>query len=197
MAIGIEEAWKRLSLTAEEEIVIECKEEETLYQRILTYKCNEDGLEECLETLKRGYYRGSRQESIHLSILFRYKQRLHLNEEPRAFDDNILLLRTITGFEQPSKVQFTNARFWVKAIDVPPIKQTLTFAKVLVDNLGRFVGCNESCLFCAVDKSVNFQVDVDITKPLRRGLRVMVRGSLFGYLTSMLNYSSFVMDVID
>ncbi|KAJ8451421.1 hypothetical protein Cgig2_017812 [Carnegiea gigantea] len=84
-----------------------------------------------------------------------------LNEGPWAFDGNILLLTTIAGFEQPSEVQFTNARLWIKAIDVPPIKQTLTFAKVLGDNLDQFVGCDVSSLFCAADKSVNFQVDVD------------------------------------
>ncbi|KAJ8422351.1 hypothetical protein Cgig2_014892 [Carnegiea gigantea] len=98
-----------------------------------------------------------------------------LNEGPWAFDGNILLLRPITGFKQSSEVQFTNARFWVKGIDVPPIKQALTFAKILGDNLGQLVGCDETNLFCTADKSVHFQVHVNITKPLRRVMCVLVK----------------------
>ncbi|KAJ8439338.1 LOW QUALITY PROTEIN: hypothetical protein Cgig2_022475 [Carnegiea gigantea] len=37
--------------------------------------------------------------------------------------------------------------------------------------------CDESNLFCAGYKSINFhQVDIDVTKPLRRGMKVMMRG---------------------
>ena len=38
------------------------------------------------------------------------------------------------------------------------------------------MSCDETSLYCAADKSVNFQVDVDITKTLRRGMRVMLKG---------------------
>jgi len=34
-----------------------------------------------------------------------------LNESPWAFNGNILLLKELMGFEQPSKVQFTKAKF--------------------------------------------------------------------------------------
>ncbi|KAJ8435567.1 LOW QUALITY PROTEIN: hypothetical protein Cgig2_020029 [Carnegiea gigantea] len=74
-----------------------------------------------------------------------------LNEGPREFDGNILLLRTTIGFEQPSKIQFTHAQFWAKAIDIPAIKQTSSFAKVLADNLGQFMSCDETNLFCVAD----------------------------------------------
>ncbi|KAJ8443046.1 hypothetical protein Cgig2_004251 [Carnegiea gigantea] len=40
--------------------------------------------------------------------------------------------------------------------------------------LKNFVGCDESSLLCAADKLVNLQVDVDITKPLQRGMHVLV-----------------------
>ncbi|KAJ8435872.1 LOW QUALITY PROTEIN: hypothetical protein Cgig2_028580 [Carnegiea gigantea] len=59
---------------------------------------------------------------------------------------------------------------------VPPLKQTMEFAKVLGSQLGVFLNCDEATLYCGVDKSVNFQVELDITKPLRRGIRMVVRG---------------------
>ncbi|KAJ8445890.1 hypothetical protein Cgig2_000202 [Carnegiea gigantea] len=86
-----------------------------------------------------------------------------------------LLLRELTGLEQPSEVEFSKARFSVKAMDVPPLKQTSSFAKVLGDNLGMFINYDDSNLYCTADKSVNFQVDVDVTKLLRRGIRAMVQ----------------------
>ncbi|KAJ8422639.1 hypothetical protein Cgig2_000445 [Carnegiea gigantea] len=101
-----------------------------------------------------------------------------LNEGPWAFDGHLLLLKEIMGPEQPADVKFDMARFWVKAYSVPPLKQTMGFAKVLGTQLGTFLGCDEANLYCGADKFVNFQVEIDITKPLRRGLRMIVRGKV-------------------
>ncbi|KAJ8424680.1 hypothetical protein Cgig2_014152 [Carnegiea gigantea] len=65
---------KRLSLTTEEETVIECED-----------AASDD-----------------KTEQISLCLWD-----FVLNEGPWAFDGNILLLRTIMGFEQPFEVQFT------------------------------------------------------------------------------------------
>ena len=54
-----------------------------------------------------------------------------LNEGLWPFDGNILLLIELRGLKQPLEVEFTKGRFWVKAMDVPPLKQTTSFAKVL------------------------------------------------------------------
>lgn len=96
-----------------------------------------------------------------------------LNEGPWAFDGNILLLHDITGLEQPSEVKFTKARFWIKAYDVPALNQTSSFARFFGSKVGEFVGCDEANL-CGVDKSLNFQAEVDIGKALRRGIKVML-----------------------
>jgi len=45
-----------------------------------------------------------------------------LNKGPWAFDGDILILKELSGFGQPSKIQFTKAHLWVKAMDVPLIK---------------------------------------------------------------------------
>ena len=38
------------------------------------------------------------------------------------------------------------------------------------------MGYVESNLFYTADKLVNLQVDVDVTKPLKRGMHVMIKG---------------------
>jgi len=53
-----------------------------------------------------------------------------LNEGPWAFDGSILLLKQMNGDEQPSEMEFTTARFWVKICDLPMKK---TMAKYVTD----------------------------------------------------------------
>jgi len=98
------------------------------------------------------------------------------NEGPWAFDGCILMLTEMTGLEKPSEVVFTTARFCVKAYDVPALKQTYNFAKFLGSQLGVFVDCVEDALG-GIDKSLNFRVDIDVSKPLWRGIRTSVGGA--------------------
>ena len=98
-----------------------------------------------------------------------------LDEGPWTFDGNILLIKEMTGLEQPSEIVFMLARMWAKAYDVPALRQTSSFAQFSGSRVGTFVGCNEAKL-CGVDRPLNFRVAVDVTKTLRRGIRIQVDG---------------------
>jgi len=39
-----------------------------------------------------------------------------------------------------------------------------------------FYTCDEANLYYGLDKSINFQVDIDINKPLKRGVKTVVKG---------------------
>ncbi|KAJ8446530.1 hypothetical protein Cgig2_027492 [Carnegiea gigantea] len=159
MATGLEEAWKRLSLTMEEETVIECDDEASndRTEQISLYLW--DFLNNVWKPSKGVIIRDLDKNLFAFQSFSAVDKDFVLNKGPWASDGN-----------------FANARFWVKAIDVPPIKQTSTFAKVLGNNLSQFLGRDETSLFCAANKSVNFQVDVDITKLLQQGMHVLVKG---------------------
>ncbi|KAJ8426111.1 hypothetical protein Cgig2_031778 [Carnegiea gigantea] len=86
----------------------------------------------------------------------RYDKEFVMNEGSWAFDGCILLLKQMAGWEQPSEVQFTTAR--------------------LIKDWCLVVGCEDDFL-CGVDKSLNFRVDIDITKLLRRGVRITADGN--------------------
>ncbi|KAJ8429102.1 LOW QUALITY PROTEIN: hypothetical protein Cgig2_023644 [Carnegiea gigantea] len=88
-----------------------------------------------------------------------------LNKGPWAFDGHLLLVKEIIGLEQPLDIKFDTARFWMKAYSVPP-KTNDGVRKDVGVQLGTFLGCDEANLYCGVDKSVNFQVEIDITMPL-------------------------------
>ncbi|KAJ8436399.1 LOW QUALITY PROTEIN: hypothetical protein Cgig2_021436 [Carnegiea gigantea] len=72
----------------------------------------------------------------------------------------------MTDLEVPSEVEFSMARFWDKAYNVPGKKQIVSFARVLAPNIDVFVSCSKATMF-RVDKALCFRVDIDILKPLR------------------------------
>jgi len=80
----------------------------------------------------------------------------------------------MNGDEQPSEMEFTTARFWVKICDLPMKKKTMAFAELLGSKLGNFVDVEEEDIL-APSKYLKVRVDVDITKPLLRGMRVNVQ----------------------
>ncbi|KAJ8441641.1 hypothetical protein Cgig2_019775 [Carnegiea gigantea] len=71
-----------------------------------------------------------------------------LEEGPWAFDGHVLLLKELDIHEQPSKIEFTSARFWAYQIDI----------------------LNPS-------KALKIKVDCDLQKPLRRGLMLKLNGT--------------------
>ncbi|KAJ8434339.1 hypothetical protein Cgig2_019966 [Carnegiea gigantea] len=96
-----------------------------------------------------------------------------LNEGPWTFDGKIRLLKEVTSLEKPSEVSFTTTHFWVKAYDLPSKKQTIACAQLIGNKIGTFVDCDEM-LMMGVDKSPCSRVDLDISKPLMRGVRLLV-----------------------
>ncbi|KAJ8444400.1 hypothetical protein Cgig2_026604 [Carnegiea gigantea] len=87
-----------------------------------------------------------------------------LNDGPWSFDGKLLLLRGVIGLEQASKMKFETTHF---------LRETTVFAEVLGNKVGKFVGCDKVATY-GVDKSLCFQVDVHVIKPLTRGIQIMI-----------------------
>ena len=113
-----------------------------------------------------------------------------LNEGPWAFDGCILILKEMTSLEGSFEVEFLIVWFWFKAYDVPAKKQTVSFARIIASNIGQLVSCDEASMF-RVDKALCFQVDLDITKPFRRAMHILINTS--GSNLSMSNFQISVM----
>ncbi|KAJ8430330.1 hypothetical protein Cgig2_015387 [Carnegiea gigantea] len=79
-----------------------------------------------------------------------------LNKGPWAFDGNILLIKS--------------GRAWSNYQ-----RHTKSFAEFLGSKIGTFAACEEEFMLGA-DKSLCFQVDVDVCKPLRKGINVKIDG---------------------
>ncbi|KAJ8429442.1 hypothetical protein Cgig2_008773 [Carnegiea gigantea] len=93
-----------------------------------------------------------------------------------SFDVGAMKSTELTGFKKYSDIVFNTARFWIKVYDVTGLKQAKVFAKCIPNSMGKFVGIDEDNMV-GMDRSLNFMANIDITKPLRRGIRVKVCGA--------------------
>ncbi|KAJ8426626.1 hypothetical protein Cgig2_016069 [Carnegiea gigantea] len=186
MATRLEEAWQNLKLTAGEEQVITTEEDDdttsgeliSLYLLGRLHTSNSFNLR-AMKSVLRNVWKPSKglvmrdldSNLFIFQFFFAADRDFVLNEGPWAFDGYILLLKQITRLEVPSEVEFRSGHFWVKAYDILEKKQTTSFAQVLASNISEFASCDETTMF-GVDKALCFRVDIDISKPLRRGIYI-------------------------
>ncbi|KAJ8452109.1 hypothetical protein Cgig2_016690 [Carnegiea gigantea] len=173
MADKLEEEWSRLSLTQEEAKIVEF-EEETPAEKVEQI---------ALSLLGKLMMEGSFNARVMKNVLKNiWKPSKGLVR--RDLYDNFFMFQFSsatdkrfewTRLEHSSKIVFTMARFWVKAYDVPGVRQTKNFAEFLGSHIGTFVDCEDSNMFGA-DRSLCFRVDVDIKNPLRQGVSVKIDG---------------------
>lgn len=88
-------------------------------------------------------------------------------------DGHLLLLQQMIGPDIPLEVTFATTHFWVKASDVPGKKQTTSFAQIHASNIGELVSYDEATTK-GVDKALCFCIDINLSKPLRRGINVII-----------------------
>jgi len=192
MATGLEAEWNRMTLTEAEEEVFDFEESgaETidaqialcLVGKLLTN--NQFNVEAFKSTMKnvwrptKGVVVNDLARNLFSFQFFSQADKdAVLNDGRWAFDGNLLLLQQMDGNKQPSEIEFSVARFWVKVCDLPMKKKTYAYAEALASKLGAFVEVDEEDLL-APSKYLKVKVDIDITKPLLRGLRIRVGDEL-------------------
>jgi len=190
MASELQDAWQRLSLTEEEETVVICEDDTPSERAEQVALCllgklhtvntfNIGAMKTVLKTVwkpTKGVIIKELDWNLFVFQFFAKADKEYVfNEGLWAFDGCILMLTEMTGLEQPSEVVFNKVRFCIKVYDVPALKQTYNFAKFLGSQVGDFVDCVDESL-CGVEKSLNFRADVDVYKPLRRGVKTVLCG---------------------
>uniref|UniRef100_A0A803LYW0 DUF4283 domain-containing protein n=1 Tax=Chenopodium quinoa TaxID=63459 RepID=A0A803LYW0_CHEQI len=92
-----------------------------------------------------------------------------------AFDNQILLLQELNGDEQPSEVSFQYSPFWIRLLDVPFSRRTMSFAKEIGDSFGCFLEFDDSDSL-GWEKFMQIKDMIEVEKPLRRGMKIDVGG---------------------
>ncbi|KAL2938973.1 hypothetical protein RDABS01_022422 [Bienertia sinuspersici] len=191
MASGLEEKWKAMSLTEEEEDALICDDDpEELSEQLVAHSLvgklltdspfNPEALTNTMRNLwkpSKGLVVREIENNIFVFQFFSKGDREKVMDQgPWSFDGKLLLLKDVKRGEQPAEMSFNMARFWVKVYQVPVDRRKKSMAMAIANRIGTFVEFDSSDSF-GYRKFMRFRVDLDISKPLMRGMKILVGGT--------------------
>lgn len=95
---------------------------------------------------------------------------------PWSFDRNLLILKRISGDEQPSDLEMNTSDLWARVYDLPLKLRSNEIAKKLGDMLGKFVEV-DSKESNRMGKFLRVKATIDLRKPLKRGTVIKYKGN--------------------
>lgn len=98
-----------------------------------------------------------------------------LNSGPWSFDRHILVLQRISGTEQPSEMNLSMAPFWARVYDLPLKLRTASMASKIGNLMGTFEEA-DSRDSNRLGKFLRLKVNIDLSKPLKRGSTINFQG---------------------
>ncbi|KAL2941944.1 hypothetical protein RDABS01_030294 [Bienertia sinuspersici] len=94
-----------------------------------------------------------------------------LQGRPWFFDNQLLVLKEITGEEQISEITLNSTPCWFRVYDMPFAKRSATFARDIGECMGEFLEFDDTDPL-GLDNFMRVKVMIDIGKPLRRGAKI-------------------------
>ncbi|KAL2895154.1 hypothetical protein RDABS01_011063 [Bienertia sinuspersici] len=182
MASSLEEKWKAMSLTEEEEDALICDDDpDELSEQLVAHSLvGKLGLKNTMRNLwkpSKGLVVREIENNIFVFQFFSKGDREKVMDQGSwSFDGKLLLLKDVKRGEQPAKMSFNMARFWVKVYQVPVDRRKKSMAMAIANRIGTFVEFDSSNPF-GYRKFMRFRVDLDISKPLMRGMKILVGGA--------------------
>jgi hypothetical protein len=98
-----------------------------------------------------------------------------LRNGPWSFDRNLVVLKRISGEEQPSDLEMFSADFWARIYDLPLKLRSDAMAERLGNTIGKFVEV-DSKEGHRLGKFLRLKTTVDLRKPLKRGTVINFQG---------------------
>ncbi|MCI00644.1 zinc CCHC-type-like protein, partial [Trifolium medium] len=112
-------------------------------------------------------------------FLFRFSSKKDVDtvikNGPWSFDRNLLVLKRISGDEQPSDLEMHSSEFWARVYDLPLKLRSNEMAKKLGDLLGSFVDVDNK-ESSRLGKFLRVKTTIDLRKPLKRGTVIKYQG---------------------
>ncbi|CAB4268866.1 unnamed protein product [Prunus armeniaca] len=97
---------------------------------------------------------------------------------PWNFDKQLVLLETPYGNRAPNRMVLQNADFWVQAHNLPLNRMTVTTGRQIGNRLGQCIDVMEGAYGECLGKYLHIRVRLDVTKPLRRVMKLQFDHSL-------------------
>lgn len=98
-----------------------------------------------------------------------------IRNQPWHFNDTLFAIKPLTGTKQPSSIQITMASFWVRTHDLSMDCRTEEIITAIVGKAGT-LECYEKPSNEDLNEFVRFKVEINIEKPLVRGIHTKLNG---------------------
>ncbi|KAL5829026.1 hypothetical protein ACOSQ3_018494 [Xanthoceras sorbifolium] len=95
------------------------------------------------------------------------------NRGPWHFDQCLIVLEEPSGPGEISKMKFNKVDFWIQLHNIPLMCMNKRVAKLLAEMIGDVVEIPVDTKDCW-GKFMRVKVGIDVTKPLRRGMKVWI-----------------------
>lgn len=94
---------------------------------------------------------------------------------PWSFDRSILVLKRISGTEQPSEMAMDSVSFWTRVYDLPLVLRTDQMAERIGNLVGKYEEADKLETH-RLGKFLRLKVSIDLKKPLKRGTVLRFQG---------------------
>lgn len=94
------------------------------------------------------------------------------------FNKDTLVLRKVQSNVQPSAIIFTSVPFWIQIHDMSMEGRSLEVLQNICSRMGTFLSINEESM-ADLSRSIRIWVKINLQKPLRQGMKVVIEGSTF------------------
>lgn len=100
-----------------------------------------------------------------------------LKNQPWHFDGFPFVVKGLTGLEQPSAVALSKACLWVRVFDLPLACRSEAVFQLIGGRIG-MLECYEKPSILDPTEYFRLKVEINITKPLLRGLNIKIGGDV-------------------
>ncbi|XP_041025460.1 uncharacterized protein LOC121265854 [Juglans microcarpa x Juglans regia] len=111
---------------------------------------------------------------IEFQLLSDKKKVLH--GRPWSFDRYLVCLKDFDGELSPNEVQFSSEPFWVQVHNLPFVGMTKILGEMIGAIIGKVHTMEVDAQGCGWGSFLRLKVDVDVTKPLKRGPMINLGG---------------------
>lgn len=96
--------------------------------------------------------------------------------EPWHFNKHVLVLNKVTADIQPSLMEFNLVPFWIRIYDLPLLGRDEKTLKHIAGRIGEWLETDKESSI-GITRSVRMKVKIQIDKPLKRGIKVIIGSS--------------------
>ena len=189
----VENLWRKLSLSGEEEAEIERPkitgvQKTLLASKFLTHRSvNREAVYRTFKPLWRTQKPFCIHDMYDNKLVFEFENEMDLERvlklEPWTYDKHLVLFQRINDTTTISSLSFLECSFWVQIHNLPIKSMTPELGLSIGSTIGKVVRVVDSDEKGSIGHSLRVRVSIVVTKPLSRGRKIWEKGVVTGWVS--------------